>query len=250
MLKIEHVCKNFGGLQALQDVSLTANQNEILGLIGPNGSGKTTLFNCICGNYKVSSGTIHFGEKEIENLPSYKISRMGVGLAHQRVCTFFGLSVYENVYAGAAFSEKHRFSKSEMEDHVLEAIEFVGLSNSLHKDTHDLTLNERKRIEIARALVNDPSIILLDEVAAGLNHVESQAIIQLIHKIRDRGITILMVEHIMPIVMNVCHRVVVLAEGKKIAEGKPQEISKDPLVIESYLGEVAMKEVEEQNILV
>jgi branched-chain amino acid transport system ATP-binding protein len=243
MLEICDVKKCFGGLAALDKVSFSVEKGQIFGLIGPNGSGKTTLFNCIGGVYKVTEGAILFQGKHIENLPSHVVCHAGIGRTYQNVRPFSNLTVYDNIRAGCVFSRKQHTGKKNQRERIMEIIGFVGLTGKEEQRAGGLPLALRKRLEIGRALVSNPELLLLDEVAAGLNLVESQEIISLVRKIHDRGTTILMVEHVMPIIMNVCHRIVVLADGCKIAEGEPAAISNDTRVIESYLGVEAMKEV-------
>jgi len=241
MLKINGVSKHFGGLVALDKVSFNVNQGTIVGLIGPNGSGKTTLFNCISGIYKLTAGTIEFKGKRIGNMPSHIISGHGIGRTFQQVRPFANLSVYNNIRAGYIFSNKVR-DKNQY-DCIMNTIKFVGLMGKEELKAGGLPLAMRKRLEIGRALVGEPDLLLLDEVAAGLNIKESQEIIELVHQINDKGITVLMVEHVMPIIMKVCSKIIVLADGKKIAEGQPIEISNDKRVIESYLGAESVKEL-------
>jgi branched-chain amino acid transport system ATP-binding protein len=245
MLKIEHLKKNFGGLTALNDVSFQVKEGEIFGLIGPNGSGKTTLFNCISGIYKVTSGSIIFTGNKIQNLPPYRVCHLGIGRTYQNVRPFSSLSAYDNIRAGYVFSGKSSNTKALEHERIAEIIEFLGLSGKEKLKAGGLPLAIRKRLEIGRALISSPKLLLLDEVAAGLNLSESQEIIDLVKSINKKGITILMVEHVMPIIMKVCSRIVVLADGAKIAEGDPQTIGSDKHVIESYLGAEAMNELME-----
>jgi len=244
LLKIEGLSKNFGGLAALSDVSLALPRGVIYGLIGPNGSGKTTLFNCISGVYRASAGKVVFRGEEIQALSAHVICRKGMGRTYQNVRPFASLSVYDNVRAGLEFSGKARSDHRPARELILETLSFVGLAGKESEIAAGLPLALRKRLEIGRALIGRPRLLLLDEVAAGLNLAESQEIIELVNRIHEQGVTILMVEHVMPIIMKVCHHIVVLSEGKKIAEGDPLTISRDKRVIESYLGEEALKEVD------
>lgn len=243
MLSIKNLTKNFGGLLALNNVSFDVNEGEIIGLIGPNGSGKTTLFNCVGGIFKVTSGSITFKGKPIQNLPPYRICHLGIGRTYQNVRPFYSLSVYENLLAGYLFSGKSKRSKKTERGRINEIMKYVGLEGKEDIKAGGLPLAMRKRLEIGRALIGEPHLLLLDEVAAGLNLAESQEVVSLVKDINERGITVLMVEHVMPIIMTVCSRIVVLAEGQKVAEGDSQHISTDKKVIESYLGAESVKEM-------
>ena len=242
ILSVENLSKNFGGLAALSEVSFEVPKGVIFGLIGPNGSGKTTMFNCISGVYKINGGKVTFNGQDITNLPSFKICHLGIGRTYQNVRPFSSLTVYQNIRSGYMFSGKSHKGVSE-EEEIRRIIDFVGLTGKEEEIAGGLPLAMRKRLEIGRALISKPELLLLDEVAAGLNLTESQEIVELVHSVNKEGITILMVEHVMPIIMTVCNHIVVLAEGKKIAEGNPSEISQNQKVIESYLGAEAMKEV-------
>lgn len=244
MLSVKNLTKSFGGLVALNDISFDVDDGVIFGLIGPNGSGKTTLFNCISGVYKVASGTVTFLGKPIQNLPSYRICHLGIGRTYQNVRPFSNLTVYDNIRAGYEFSGKAENTKFDEHKRIGKILEFVGLDGKEDLLAGGLPLAMRKRLEIGRALIGRPNLLLLDEVAAGLNLTESQEIVDLVKSINEQGITILMVEHVMPIIMKVSSRILVLADGIKIAEGDPQTISKDKRVIESYLGVEAMKEMD------
>ena len=245
MLRIEGLTKNFGGLCVLKNVTFSVPKSAIYGVIGPNGSGKTTLFNCISGTYHINGGKILFFDEEIQNTPSYKISHRGIGRTYQNVRPFANLSVYDNIRVGQIFSE--RSTRAEEKEKIEEIIEFVGLKDKEQIIAGGLPLAVRKRLEIGRALAGKPELLLLDEVAAGLNLTESQEIVELVQKINKMGVTVLMVEHVMPIIMTVCSKIIVLAEGNKIAEGDPYTISTDIRVIESYLGAEAMKEVKMES---
>jgi branched-chain amino acid transport system ATP-binding protein len=236
LLEGKKVCKNFGGLAAVSNVDFELNQGEILGLIGPNGAGKTTLFNLISGAYNPKSGKITFREHDISGLKPHKICRLGIARTFQLVKVFSHLSVFQNVLMGALFGLPKSISSEEAGILANELIEFVGLSGIKGYTAGDLTLVNQKKVEVARALATKPEILLLDEIMAGLNPTEVTQAIQLVKNIRDKGITVIMIEHVMHAIMNVCDRIIVLHHGEKIAEGTPQEIANNQRVIEIYLG--------------
>ena len=234
ILKIDTVSKTFGGLKAVDNVSFDVAKGEIVGLIGPNGAGKTTLFNVISGYYSPSSGRIFFKGKDISNKPPYNLAADGIGRTFQIVKPFSGLTVLENVVVASFL----RFpKKSEAIENARKILSFTGLIDRENDPAQGLTLAGRKRLEISKALALNPTLLLLDEVVAGLNPSEADKTIKLILKIRDQGVTILIVEHIMHVIMNISDRVIVLNYGKKIAEGKPEEVANNPTVIKAYLGE-------------
>ncbi|HYB20553.1 MAG TPA: ABC transporter ATP-binding protein [Thermodesulfobacteriota bacterium] len=233
LLDIQSVTKRFGGLCAINNVSLTINPGEIMGLIGPNGAGKTTLFNLIAGFYPVDSGNILFQDEKITNLPPYECCRKGIGRTFQTVKIFPHHDVLYNVTVAAL----PRLKKvKESREAALEILSFVGLARKKDQLGNGLTLAERKRLEIAKALATKPKLLLLDEVMAGLNPTEVEEALVLIRKIRDGGITILLIEHVMQVIMNLSDRLAIIHYGEKISEGIPQEMAKDKRVIEAYLG--------------
>ena len=239
ILEGEGVTKNFGGLSAVSDVNFHVDQGEVLGLIGPNGAGKTTLFNLISAALVPKPGIIKFKGQNITGLGAYKICRLGIARTFQTVKIFAGLPVFNNVLIGALFGGSQKMTPAEAEKTTAELLEFVGLSNVSRTLAADLTLANQKRLEVARALATKPELLLLDELMAGLNQTEVSQTMELIKQIRGEGITIIMIEHVMKAIMNVCDRIIVLNHGKKIAEGTPQEIATSKKVIEVYLGEQA-----------
>jgi branched-chain amino acid transport system ATP-binding protein len=241
LLSLQNVSKRFGGLQALLNVSFDLPQGQILGLIGPNGAGKTTLFNVINGVYRPESGRILFRDKDVTGLKPYRLAQMGMARTHQIVRPLNELSVRENVMVGACFGHENQdmSNAAKIADEVLE---FVGLAVRTDQLAGSLNVAQKKRLEMARALAAHPYLLLLDEVLAGLNHSEIDNMIQTVLKIREQGITIIMIEHVMKAVMNVCDHIIVLDYGQQIAEGDPQAIANDPKVVEAYLGDPRLAE--------
>lgn len=234
ILKVENLVKNFGGLRAVDNVSFDVQEGEIFGLIGPNGSGKTTTFNLINQYYPVTSGKIYFKDQDITNKKTFEIARLGIGRTFQVVKPLKRLTVEENVMA-AAFAREPSFDGARKV--AREMIDFCHLSDVKDKKAGGLPIAGRKRLEIARALATRPSLLLLDETAAGLNPSELDEAIQIITDIRGKlGITIIIVEHIMKVIMSISDRIHAIAHGATIAEGPPQEVAKNPTVIEAYLG--------------
>ena len=229
----QHLTKAFGGLIAVNDVSFQVVKGEIHGLIGPNGSGKTTVFNLINGYYPITSGKILFEGHELNGLPTWKICKLGIGRTFQVVKPLRRLSVLENVMC-SAFNLTTR--RDVAKEKSLEVLEFCELTKKQDFQAKELTIGDRKRLEIARALATGPRLLLLDETMAGLTPQEQAEGVKLIRKIRDAGITIIIVEHIMQVIMNICDRILCINYGQEIAGGTPAEVANDQAVIEAYLG--------------
>ncbi len=235
-LHLERIAKSFSGLMAVNFVSMSVTEGEILGLIGPNGAGKTTLFNLITGIYPPSKGQILFEGKDITTAASHARCWMGIARTFQLVRPFPHLTVLENVAIGRVYGRDAVKSRSRAEKEAIEILEKVGLADRPAEKAHHLTLVARKRLELARALATKPKILLLDELLAGLNPSEVLASMELIQNIRDSGITIIMVEHLVKAVFGIADRIVVLNAGDLIAEGTPKMIAQDQKVIDAYLG--------------
>lgn len=234
LLEVIDLTKEFGGLVANDHIDMVVNEGEILGLIGPNGAGKTTLFNCIAGHHSVTSGTIRFQGKGITDLAPEQVCLRGIARTWQIVQVFSGMTVLDNVMVGA-FCRVSSTAQARRE--ALKVLEFVGLLDKRDYMGADVTVADKKRIELSRALATKPTLIMLDEAMAGLNPTETVEAVELVKAIREQGITVLMVEHVMECVMPVSDRVVVLSSGRKIAEGPPAEIARNEEVIKAYLGE-------------
>ncbi len=235
ILKVEDVCKNYGGVTAVDHVGFEIEAGETVGLIGPNGAGKTTLVNLISGSQPVSSGRIIFEGKDLTKLPPFRIARSGVARTFQVVQPFPLMSVVENVATGALFAAGARDRKAATEA-AMGHLEFVGLGDLAEAQASTLTLANRKRLELAKSLAMEPRLLLLDEVNAGLNPSEIESALDLIRAIAARGVTIIIIEHVMKVVLSLCSRVLVLHHGALISQGSREEITTDPKVIEAYLG--------------
>jgi branched-chain amino acid transport system ATP-binding protein len=239
ILEGKGVTKHFGGLAAISKVDFEVDRGEIVGLIGPNGAGKTTLFNLISAALSLNSGVIRFKGEKISGLKPHQVCRAGVARTFQSVKIFGNIPVLGNVLLGAQFGTSTDMSSQDAAKEAMESLEFVGLSAARATLAKDLTLANQKRVEVARALATQPELLLLDELIAGLNPTETAQAMELVTKIRDRGITILIIEHVMKAIMSICDRIIVLHHGEKIAEGVPQEIATSKKVIEVYLGDQA-----------
>jgi branched-chain amino acid transport system ATP-binding protein len=239
ILEGNRLTRFFGGVQAVKDLDFSVEEREILGLIGPNGAGKTTLFNLVAGVFRPQMGSIRFFGEKIQGLKPFEICHRGIGRTFQIVKPFDSLTVLENALIGARFGKSSqildRFDPTPI---ALEAVEFVGLIREKDVLCDNLNMGDKKRVELARVLATRPKLLLLDEVMAGLNPVETDRVMSLTRKMRDeKGITIFMIEHVMKAVMEVSDRVIVMHHGEKIAEGSPEMVAKDQGVIEAYLGE-------------
>ncbi len=247
MLKCVEVSKKFGGLQAVKKVDLTVSDGEIAGLVGPNGSGKSTLLNLISGVYKPDSGKILFNGEDISKMPPYAICSRGLTKTSQTVQSFPDMSALDNVLTGVSFAKTKQTQGLSDTDRAQELLAFVGIEkekfNTLAKD---LNVIELRRVQLARALGTNPKMLLLDELLTGLTPKESDAAIALIKLINNQGVTILMVEHVMRVIMGLCSKVTVLHHGEKLCEGTPENVCKDPEVIKVYLGK-KFQLGEEQN---
>jgi branched-chain amino acid transport system ATP-binding protein len=237
ILEAEGVTKYFGGLAAVSQVGLGVDQGEVVGLIGPNGAGKTTLFNLISGALAPREGAIRFNGQDITGLKPHRICKMGLARTFQSVKIFANMPVLDNVLLGSMFGISNGLSPADAARESIELLEFVGLAAMRAIPAKDLTLVNQKRLEVARALATKPELLLLDELMAGLNPTEVAEAMELVTRIRDKGITIFMIEHVMKAIMSICDRIMVLHHGKKIAEGTPQEIATSKTVVEVYLGE-------------
>jgi branched-chain amino acid transport system ATP-binding protein len=233
LFETHHLTKSFGGLTAVNDLSFEVREGEIYGLIGPNGSGKTTVFNLINGYYPITAGEIHFQGQKLNGLATWKICKAGIGRTFQVVKPLRRMTVFQNVMT-SAFNQST--SQSQAKEKTLEVLEFCELHHKLDFPAKSLTLGDRKRLEIARALATGPKLLLLDETMAGLTPQEQAEGTELIRKISASGITIIIVEHIMQVIMSLCDRILCISYGQELARGTPSEVANNPAVVEAYLG--------------
>lgn len=236
LLEVEKLTKSFGGLMAIREMDISLEEGEIMGLIGPNGSGKTTLFNLITGFLKPDKGKLKFRGQLINGLKPHKVCETGITRTFQLVKPFAEMTVVKNVMVGRIYGRRSAQSLSQAGIESREILEFVGLGDKSELIAGNLTLPDRKRLELARALATRPDLLLLDEIMSGLNPVEVESAIQMVKNIRDLGITMIMVEHIIRAVLDISNKIVVINFGEKIAEGRPQEIVNNPQVVEAYFG--------------
>jgi branched-chain amino acid transport system ATP-binding protein len=234
MLRVKNVGKKFGGLTALHDVTFDVPKGSIVGLIGPNGSGKTTCFNVVSGIMPATFGTVHLNELDITHKKAHEISQLGLARTFQIVKPFLHISVLDNVRVGSF----QRFKKNhEATEKAYEVLQMLGLKDCSYQLPGNLTLGQKKKLEIARALATNPSVLLLDEVMGGLNPKESEQLLETIKEINSWGITIMIIEHKMKAIMSLAEKIIVLNNGAKIVEGKPEEVVRNSQVIKAYLGE-------------
>ena len=236
LLDVQQVTKSFGGLVAVDALSFSVKEQEVVGVIGPNGSGKTTVMNLISGVFPLTAGSIRLAGRELSNRPAHQIARAGVARTFQLVRVLPGLSVIDNVVAGAVFGHRRRWGEG-ARYHAVQLLERVGLADKQFQPVSALTYIDQKRVELARALAGEPQVLLLDEWLAGLNPSELQTGIELIESLSNEGRTIILVEHVMDAIRTLCDRCIVVNSGKLIAEGTPDAVLSDPVVIAAYLGD-------------
>jgi len=237
LLEVKNLTKAFGGLLALSELSFAVNKGDVVGLIGPNGSGKSTAFNIVAGTFPPTSGQVFLEGEDITGLPAHQTSTRGIARSFQLVRPFLHLTALQNVMSGRLYGHEPVSSTKQAKSEAMGILEFIGLADKHNLKANSLTVMERKWLEMGRALATRPKLLLLDEFMAGLTPTEVNAAMNLIAGLKDQGITVIVVEHIVKAVMNLSNHVVVLNAGTKIAEGTPQEVSSNPQVIKAYLGE-------------
>lgn len=239
LLQVEQIGKRFGGFVALEGIDLVVHEGERLGLIGPNGSGKSTLVNCICGTLANDAGSVRFQGRQLEGMPAYKRTRLGLARSFQLPRPFTSLTVSENVRIPLLYTvnaREHRLTSSGIDQRCAELLGLVGLHDKMHARPIDLTQVDMRKLELARAMAADPKLLIADEAMAGLSQSEIEDILKLLVRLNEEGVTIILIEHIMSAVMSFSQRLVVLVSGKKIADGPPQEVVRNPDVVGAYLG--------------
>ncbi len=239
ILEVQRLTKYFGGLAAVKDVSFTVPEQHIFGFIGPNGAGKTTLFNMIAGALRPSAGRVFARGKDVTGIPAYRLVTAGIARTHQLVCPLREMTVLENVQVAVHFGRKKISRLSQAREIAMQVLSGLGLDHCSESLAGNVSLGDQKRLELARALASDPEVLLCDEICGGLTRTETSRMLALLKQIRDRGTTIMYVEHDVKAIMAVCDRIVVLNYGEKLSEGQPEEIRNDPAVVEAYLGHAA-----------
>jgi len=237
LLEVNGITKSFGGLVAVNNLQLSVDKGDVVGLIGPNGSGKTTSFNLISGHLKPDEGRIRFNGMDITGLKTHRICRRGIARTFQLTKPFGGMTAMQNVMVGRLYGGKSKESLKKIEDACGQLLEFVGLGGKESLAAHSFGTVDRKRLEIARALATEPELLLLDEMMSGLTPTEMEQALKLVKSISDSGVTLIVVEHVMKAILNISSKLVVLNYGEKIAEGKPQEVVSNQKVVDAYLGE-------------
>jgi branched-chain amino acid transport system ATP-binding protein len=241
ILQVNGLGKRFGGFVALEDIDLEVRQGERLGLIGPNGSGKSTLVNCVCGTLRNETGSVHFAGRQLDGLAAHRRTHMGLARSFQLPRPFMSLSVADNVRVPLVYAAQARAPATgpagRLDERCIELLRLVGLDGKARRSPRDLTQVEMRKLELARAMAAEPKLLIADEAMAGLSHSEVEDIVALLLRLNAEGITIIMIEHIMRAVMSFSQRIAVLVSGRKIADGKPQEVVDNPDVVRAYLGQ-------------